>query len=325
MTRTISAFGDGLDMTRLDTISPEEEARFRTFYKEVKGGLIPAHAFMLEFRPDLLKRHRALAREMTDHENEKYPLVHTLAHLHYYAIVGFGDGIGYEITQARRGGALRSDVLDTLGIAYLHAGPKGMAAVAAAATSALRDWQDDPRPDRFPPHWRFDPAALSTGCDFADPELSATEAAAIRRWYQTAIGEIPPYVALLFEHRPRLLKSYRSRMEAAISGSLPVQAFAWFQLHHAVCRNWGSGIREAILLGRHLGLRSSEIDDAISWGLFYGGPAGLSLTREVARDLLVVHPGSPATIRAAGTAPVNDPIAPPESTAPPRIDSPAQT
>lgn len=281
-----SAFGDGLDLSKMDTITPEELRQFREFYDRVKGGSLPAHEFLLENRPDLLKRHRAIAREMTDLVNEEHPLVHTLAHLHFYAVMGFEFGIWYETRQALAGGATKAEILDTLGVAYLHAGPMGMARVSAALTEYMRSWSDPAPTERFPHHWDAAAQVLRSGLDLSTAEVLPGEMERLAKWYTATLGETPPYAEFLMQHRPRVMKAYRNRLENAIKGTLPPQAVPYFQLHHAVSRGFSEHIREPILLAKALGLKKSEVLDAISWALLYGGPNGIGLVQKVAGDIL---------------------------------------
>lgn len=293
---SISAFGDGLDVLNAEETTADEIAAFRAFYTRVKGGPLPAHEFLLEFRPDMLKRHRAIARELTDRENEKYPLVHTLAHLHYYLALGFGEGIRYEIVQARAGGARRTDVLDVIAVGQLHACTLGLAAAAHEATGTVREWTDDGAgTQRFPPHWAYDPQALSSGLDFSDSRCTDKEAALVQDWYRRTLGEVPSHVTFLARYRPDVLKAQRHRYEKAIRDSLPKQAMPWLQLHLAVSRRSVSGIRENVLLARAFGLKQSEVLDAISWGIFYGGTDAIATVADTIGDLLEAWPAANGT------------------------------
>ena len=56
-----------------------------------------AHEFWIEFRPDVLKRQRARVRLNSAPGEKPMPLAHVLGYVHLYTILGFEDGIRYEV------------------------------------------------------------------------------------------------------------------------------------------------------------------------------------------------------------------------------------
>src|ERR1700736_204573 len=60
---------DALDLLHPDTVSASEIDAFRDGYKRAKGRSLPGHEFLLEFRPDVLKRY-ALAVQCTRKANQ---------------------------------------------------------------------------------------------------------------------------------------------------------------------------------------------------------------------------------------------------------------
>jgi hypothetical protein len=281
-----SAFGDGLDLSNLDTITADELARFRDYYERVKGGSLPAHEFLITHRPDALKRYRLMARELTDLDNEHHPLCHTLSHLHMYTIFAFDFGIRYETRQAWAGGARKTDITDTFALANLFAGPRGLAAVANAASQFLADWQEPDNPDRFPLHWHVDRDVLRSGIDFSSQDMLPGEVDKIRDWYRRRCGEVPEHVDFLARYRPRMLKAYRNRFETVIRDSLPVQAVPYFTIHYLVSTRSPSGLKAAVLLARGLGLKKSEVLDAVIWGVVYGGTLAMDMAAEILTPVL---------------------------------------
>ena len=176
-----------------------------------------------------------------------------------------------------------------LWIAYLLANPMSTHTVAAALTDYLDAWTDPEPVDRFPTHWAPDPKAFASGFDYSTPEIRPGEPESIRQWYEDTLGEVPPYVDFLLANRPRALKAYRNRLEHLVRGSLPKQAFPYFRLHYAVCNGDAPSMRENILLARAFGLHRSEVNDAICWGLYYGGPGALTLVQQTAGDVLATY------------------------------------
>lgn len=214
---------DGL-LYNPEVTTQEEIDAYRKFYIATKGYSLPAFEFWLQLRPDVLKRYRAnFVRETTSAEEKPRPLSHVIAMLHYYAVVGFEDGILYEIKLSRTHGATRGEVMDTLAFAFIHGAPLGMTAVAESSMEYMKEWKDEPsaRADRWPSGWSFDARAFASGMDFSSPEPTKRDMEALQDWYRAKLGEVPRYVTFLAKHRPGFLKSYRNRFENALREGLP--------------------------------------------------------------------------------------------------------
>jgi hypothetical protein len=282
----IGRYQDGLDVSRPDETTPEEIEAYRAEYLGTNKGLLDSFEFWLEFRPDVLKRHKARTRHFRSAEEPDRPLVQILAAVHQYTIAGFREGVAYEIRLAQSLGATRGDILDTLSLAWIHAGHPGMYAAAAYA-DYLRSYEEpQPAPQRFPDGWEFDPHAFDSGMDYSTREASPEDMAALRAWCTRTIGEVPPHVAFLATHRPGLLKAYRDRYEHAIRDSLPKQMLPYVLLSHNVVRGFRHGIRENVLLGRALGMTREQLLDAICFAVLNAGANALDVVEEAAGDVL---------------------------------------
>lgn len=284
--RSVEPSQDGLDLSNLDSITPEEVAAFRDYYERVKGESMPALEFWLEFRPDVMKRYRAGVRHTTSEEEKDHPILHAMVMLHFYAITGYEDGIAYEVKLCREGGVTKAEILDLLAVAFIHASPRGMRFVERAATPQLRDWVEPEPTEVWPAGWGFDPTALASGADFSTQEAGAEDVERIIAWYERTLGEVPNYVVFLAHHRPNMLKAYRNRLEHAIRDALPVQMLAYSLLNYNVTRGFADGIRESVLLARALGLSKPQILDAICWGFYYGGVDAIGIADRAAGDLI---------------------------------------
>ena len=278
----------GLDLSRPDVTRPEELAAFRGFYERTVGYALPAFEPWMEFRPDVLKRYRLQVRATPSDENVDFPLIRTLCSLHYYTVAAYEDGIAYELRNAQAQGATRGDLLETFALAFMDAGPRGMRYVATGALSLLRAYDDPPEPraDRWPPGWSCDPAALRSGLDFSVPDLLPGELDLLRAWYERVAGAVPARVEFLAAHRPALLKALRNRFEHVIVDSLPTQALPFLLVCLNVTRGSVSGIHEAALLARGLGVTAEQVMDAVAWGLMFGGSDGLEAAATAIGDLL---------------------------------------
>ena len=283
----ISSFQDGLDVSRPDEMTPEEVAAYRREYTGSNKGLLDSFEFWLEFRPDVLKRHKARTRHYTSATEPSYHLVGLLGAIHQYTIGAFKEGIAYEIRLAQTNGALRTDILDTLSVAFIHSGHRGMYA-AADYSDYIRDYEDpDPATRHFPEGWSFDPNAFDSGMDYSSREATAEDMDRAQDWYQRTLGEVPRYVRFLARDRPGLLKAYRDRYEHAIRDSLPKQMLPWLLLNYNTVRGFHEGIRENVLLGRALGMTREQLLDAICYGVLHSGANALGIAEEAAGDILL--------------------------------------
>jgi hypothetical protein len=276
----------GLNLTDLDHTSPEEMEEFRRAYTQSKGYALPAFEFWSELRPDVLKRYRLQARQTPGEGLLTMPLS-VLAHLHYYVIVGYEDGILYEVKHAQDLGATKDEVLETIAFSFIHAGPRGMRFAATSSLEYLRTYEDPPGGGAtWPVGWAPDPDALAAGLDFSDPELLPGELEKIEDWYERTCGEIPAHVRFLGEHRPALLKAHRNRFENSARHALPKQMLPYMMIHFNVIRGFAEGIREGVLIARGFGVARDLAADAIAWGGHYGGPAGLAIAQKAVGDVL---------------------------------------
>jgi hypothetical protein len=282
----INPYLDGLDVSNPDVTTPEEIAAFTAYCQRTKGGMIASHRFWLQFRPDVLKRQRARARLTSGESEFDFRLPHVLAYVHLYAILGFEEGILYEIKLSQAGGATKAELLDIFAIAYLHSGPRGMSAVESSSTDYLRTFADPEPSPKYPEHWSFDPNAYDSGMDYAVPEATTEDMERLESWYLATLGEVPPYAKFLMAHRPTLLKAYRNRYEHAIRDALPKQMMPYVMLNYNVVRGNPHGIRSNVLLGRAMGMTQKELLDSICWGMSYGGPGAIDVVNDAVGDLL---------------------------------------
>jgi len=284
--KPISHLQDGLDVSNPDVTTAEEIAAFHAEYERTKKGRLDSFEFWIEFRPDVLKRHKARSRHFFGDEAAEFPLPVQLLAIHQYTVEAFHGGIGYEIRLARSNGAQRSDLLDALSIAFIHSGHAGMYAVRAEAATVLREYEDPPVRQRFPPGWEFDADAFDSGMDYSRRDATPEDMASLMAWYERTLGEVPRSAQLLARHRPGLLKAYRNRYENAIRDSLPKQMLPYLLLNHSVVRGHADGIREHVLLGRALGMTTEQLLDSIGLAVLFAGAEVVGLVEDTVGDLL---------------------------------------
>lgn len=281
----ISTVQDGLDVSRPDETTEEEIAAYRAEYLGSNKGLLDSFEFWLEFRPDVLKRHKARTRHFRTTLEPDRPLVGILGAIHQYTVNAFREGVAYEIRLAQSLGATRAEILDTLSVAFIHGGHPGMYAAASYA-DFLRDYVDPQPVTRFPDNWSFDPRAFDSGMDYSQRDASTEDINALFDWYGRTLGEVPRYATFLAERRPGLLKAYRDRYEHAIREALPKQMLPYLLLGHNVARGFRDGIREHVLLGRAVGMTREQLLDAICHSVLHAGVEALNIVDEAAGDLL---------------------------------------
>lgn len=131
----------GLDLST-DDFTEEEKERMLKWYREVHDhgdlDLAPFSRFMLEHDPTGFKRLRRHLITLED-ELDGPPLpvaAGVLMFVHTYIVLGMGKGALYEIIAMRELGASRDEVMETVRLAALHGGPRGINALAEVAD----DW-----------------------------------------------------------------------------------------------------------------------------------------------------------------------------------------
>jgi hypothetical protein len=278
---------DGLDLSTPDVTTDEEIAAFREYYYRTKNGLNQSFEFWLEFRPSVLKRHKARTPTYTIGDGSA---VAALAALHAYAVDAFSDGVEYEIELAQSSGATREDVLDTLSLAFIHGGHPAMYSTVPHR-ELIRSYREHPRPDRFPANWAPRPGFFHSGMDHTTLQASTSDVEALRSWYESTIGYVPAYVQFAARHRPDHLKAYRSRFEFAVSDSFPAQFVPYLLLHHHVITGSVEGMRENALLCRVLGVTDEQLRNAVFSASLHCGAEAYALADSAIGDLLS---GAPA-------------------------------
>src|SRR3546814_12117022 len=99
-----------------------------------------------------------------------------------------------------------------LAMSFIHAGPRGMQAIAEAARGI--EFEEKPaNPGNYPEGWAADIGAFRSGIDYSTVDLTADEKAKLYDWYLRTIGEIPPYVRFMAAHPPPLPTPPRARTQ----------------------------------------------------------------------------------------------------------------
>jgi hypothetical protein len=266
----------GLDLST-ESLSEDEKARLLAWYADahIRDGthLSRMPTFLIEHDPVGFKRYRRYILEI-DREQDGVALpqaAHLLMFLYTYTVLGFGNGILYAAINARQLGASRGEVVDTLRLAALAAGPFGLDAAGGSTDSYLREWPRDsgePGLD-WPRGWRPRPDAFRSGIDLATAELGPGELELIEDWYRGTYGEAPEYVRVLARLHPSAYKAQRARFESALGETLPVEMAPLLMLHLAAMRLWTKPMLRSAQLARSLGVERQHVVATLFWAGMY--------------------------------------------------------
>jgi len=221
-------------------MTAEEIDAYRAQYTGSNKGLLDSFEFWLEFRPDVLKRHKARTRHYASALEPVHPLVELLGAIHQYTIM---PSVRRRLRGAPGADQRRAShrhprhALDCL--RPLRAPRHVRGRLLQRLPARLRD--PPAATERFPAGWTFDPNAFDSGMDYSTREASAEDMERLTDWYTRTLGEVPRYVGFLALHRPGLLKAYRDRYEHAIRDSLPCQMLPWMMLNYNVVRGFHEG------------------------------------------------------------------------------------
>lgn len=270
----------GLDLRKPEVTTPEEEAAFRQHYATQFGHSLDGLDWWFGRNPEVLKRYRLYSSISL----RVSPAMTGNGTLGYYALKGYVSGVRYVLHSWRARGINEAQANEMIALAFVHAGPRGMETIAEAARDVTFP-QTAAAPATFPEGWAPDLAAFASGMDYTRPDMDAADKSALWDWYMTTIGEIPPYVRFMAEHRPMLLKAHRARIENMLY-VLPKQYWPTTTLYYHVMSRIAEGIRENVLLCKAWGVTRSDTLDTISNALVYGQMEAASMVQREAGDVL---------------------------------------
>jgi hypothetical protein len=269
----------GLDLSKPTEITPEEIEAFKHHYATQFGHSLEGLDWWLDMNPEVLKRYRLYSSLTLRVE----PAITGNGTLTFYAIGGHLTGVRYVLHSWKTRGVSKAQALEMIAMAFVHAGPRGMETIAEAAKDIEFEEAPDP-PAKFPEGWAVDLDAFKSGLDFSAPSLSGAEKAKLYDWYLATIGEIPPYVRFMAQHRPSLIKTHRARIENMLY-HLPKQMWPTTMLYYHVMSRLAEGIRENVLLCKAWGVTKSDTLDTIGNALVYGQMEAATMVQNEAGDI----------------------------------------
>jgi hypothetical protein len=269
----------GLDLSKPTEITEQEKAAFRAHYAAQFGHSLDGLDWWLDRDAEVLKRYRLYSSLTLRVE----PAMTGNGTLTFYALNGHVVGVRYVLHSWRARGINRAQALEMLAMAFVHAGPRGMETIEEAHRG-IEFPEVAEQPARFPDEWTADIDAFRSGLDFSSVTLSAAEKASLYDWYLRTIGEIPPYVRFMAEHRPTLLKTHRARIENMLY-VLPKQFWPTTMLYYHVMSRLAEGIRENVLLCKAWGVSKADTLDTIGNALVYGQMEAATMVQNEAGDV----------------------------------------
>ena len=269
----------GLDLSKPTELTRDEAEAFKHHYATQFGHSLDGLDWWLDQNPEVLKRYRLYSSLTLRVE----PAITGNGTLTFYALMGYVTGVRYVLHSWRTRGVSRAQALEMLAIAFVHCGPRGMQTIAEAAEGI--EFDDRPKvPAKFPEGWSPDVEAFRSGLDFSTVDLGAKEKSLLYDWYLRTIGEIPLYVRFMAEHRPRLMKAHRARIENMLY-VLPKQMWPTSLLYYHVMSRKAEGIRENVLLGKAWGVSKADTLDTIGNALVYGQMEAATMIQNEAGDV----------------------------------------
>lgn len=280
----------GLDYST-DAFSADEKASVLAWYRDLHDhgdlDLSPFARFGVEHDPvgfKALKRHvEALGRTALP----VGPMV--LLWVHTYVALGNGKGALYEIVAARALGASRAEVLETVHLAALVAGPLGLNPLGELAHEYLLEWRADGDAESgldWPAGWAPDVDRFRSGIDLRADGLTDAELELLRAWNRRLYGEVPPSVEFAARASPEAYKTQQARLEKAVSGAIPAQMIPLLSLHLGAIRLAPIPTRRSIQMARSLGVGRKHVESTLFWAAVYGGDVVFEAALDAAGDLL---------------------------------------
>jgi hypothetical protein len=265
-----SGYETGLDHTDPDAITTDEAEALNAWYAETHGegnnDLTRFVGLLVEHCPGAFKRYRRNS-DVVRSTAERLPLRAVgLCFLHSYIALGRQRESFYEVIAARAWGASKREVLGTIELAFLEAGPIGLGALAEVAERYVRDWPESSAEpgEPWPSAWRSDAAAAPASA---------------------------PYAEFLARWRPELAEPLRDRSEHAVAScGLPVQMIPLLRLHTATIRRQRATIRRAATEALALGVAKTQVLEPVLFAFLYADQETMNIA---AGELDVILKTSP--------------------------------
>ena len=208
---------EGLDLSKLDEISPEEVNAHLIRVWSWRGPLYEmyANSLMLDYAPDFAKLHR-WGSNLFGRPSHVNIITLSMQNIHSYMMFGWETGILNEFITLRRNGMPLSQLMELVMFSQLYAGMRGLGHVYRAVGDLLPVFGEPPVAVEFPEGWAADPDAFKCGLDFSTREMTDADLANLTGWYERTIGYVPNSIKFGLKHNPQFVKVNRAKWEVAL-------------------------------------------------------------------------------------------------------------
>jgi hypothetical protein len=269
---------EGLDLTNLDAMSPEETNAHLTHVWSWRGPLYELYANSLMFDyggPAFPKLHR-MGSDLFGRPSRTNIILLSAQNIHSYMMFGWETGILNEFVTLRRNGMSKEQVMELVMFSQLYSGMRGLGHVYRAVGDVLPAFAP---PEEailsFPAGWEPDPEAFRAGLDFSTGEMTPAEQQKLGEWYERTLGYLPDSIRFGLKYHPDFVKANRGKWEVAIR-TLPKQFAPYLMLRHHVITGSADGLREAALLAKAWGVtRELVIQSIMATAMYFTSFEGL--------------------------------------------------
>jgi hypothetical protein len=278
---------EGLDLSNLDSISPDEVNANLIKVWGWRGPLyeLYANSLMLDYAPDFAKLHR-WGSDFFGRPVLSNIILLSSQNILSYMMYGWETGILNEFHTLRRNGMTKKQTMELVMFSQLYAGMRGLGHVYRAVGDLLALWQDPADPAPYPEGWAPDPEALKCGLDLRTRALTDEDRRNLTAWYERTVGYLPDSIAFGIKHHPEFVKVNRAKWEVALK-TVPKQLAPYLMLRHHTTTGSKEGLREAALLGKAWGITPQLIVQGVaSTAMYFTGFEGLYAAHDALEDIL---------------------------------------
>ena len=280
---------EGLDLSRMDQITPEEISAHLMRVYSWRGGTYEfgANALMLDYAPQFAKLHRWGA-DMMGRPDPVNIMLLGIQNMASYVMLGWETGIVNQVISLRRNGMPKEQIMELIMLAQLYVGMRGLGHVFRAVGAFLPAIGEPPagKTAAFPAGWEPDPDAIRCGLDLTTLEVTEADRQAIVSWYERTIGHLPRSIETGLRYDPAFVKMHRAKWEAAIR-TLPKQVIPYLQIRLNMMSGSVPGLREAALLARAWGIsRDHVIKGVTASAMYFTSAEGLYTMHDAMADIL---------------------------------------
>jgi hypothetical protein len=280
--------GEGLDLSRISEISPEEVNAHLIHVWSWRGPLyeLYANSLMLDYAPDFAKLHRWGA-DLFGRPSHTNVILFSSQNIHSYMMLGWETGILNEFNTLRRNGMSKEEIMELVMFSQLYAGMRGLGHVYRAVGDFLPALAGPGEPRApYPDGWAADPDAFKAGLDLSTREVTPADRQNLEAWYESTIGYMPDSVLFGLRYHPEFTKVNRAKWEVAIR-TLPKQLAPYLMIRHNVVIQSVEGLKEAVLLGKAWGISKQHVIQGVTCSAgYFTGIEGLHTAHTALEQIL---------------------------------------